>query len=134
MRDRYEGKNTSLMKDLVKLFFETLKTDSQALQIMFRTTPPSSKKIGPIERNYEVGIVKLLEEIIEEAISKREIKIPEPSKLALYIWSLMYGNAIIAHTEIFGLKENIPGYRSSTEYYNFVIERIDNFIESVKKR
>jgi AcrR family transcriptional regulator len=134
IRKTHQGKRLELLEKIVEFFFETLKTNKRFLQLMFKTNPPNAKTIGPIEREFEIGIIRILDEIINEAALNREIKMDDISKLALYVWNLMYGNAIIAYTDKFGLKENLPGYSNSLEYYSFVIKLLNKLIISLKKK
>jgi len=134
IKNNHTGKKLDLLEELIIYFFETLKTNNRHLILMFQTNPPISKEVGPIEKEFEVGIIRILDEIIKEAVINKEIKLNDTSKLALFLWNLMYGNAIIAYTDIFGIKENLPGYSTPIEYYSYVINLINRLITSLKKR
>jgi AcrR family transcriptional regulator len=130
----HKGKKLDLLEKLVRFFFETIKSNNQFLLLMFKTNPPSSNKVGSIERQFEVGIIRLLDQTIKEASMSKELKMENTSKLALYLWNLMYGNAILPYTDIFGPKENLLGYSNSLDYYTYVIELVKKIIISLKKK
>ena len=134
LRDSNENNNIDLIEKIILLFFENIKTDPRLFQIMFTTSPPPAQRKGPIEENFTVNTINILEEILIESIKKKEIRIKDPSATALYLWSLIFGNAMLSNTDIFGLRDNLFGKKTNLEYYNFVLEQIREYTDSLKRR
>ncbi len=106
-------------------------------QIMNEITAPSAREVGPIERNYKpFNTMKIIENVLEEAIEAGEINPVEPvSKLTYYMYGIIYGAAKMERE----LKKKDPiteliitrsKHLSIKEYREFIIQEIRKQLEN----
>ena len=90
--NQHQGTKLDLLMKIVENFIEFANEDFRRFQIMFIIPVPSSKKIGPIEKNYQqTGLLEKLKEILKEAMETNEIKKRNLDEFIYFIWSVIFG-------------------------------------------
>jgi hypothetical protein len=92
----------------------------------------NSKK-GPIEEQYEIRTIKILQEILLKASQEGEIQERETTKLAYFFWSMIFGIALSTQTDSFESLEKLPYFGTLDEYFDFVLRKIKIIIEVLQK-
>ncbi len=97
--NQHQGTKLDLLMKLIESFIEFANEDFNRFLVMFIIPIPSSKKIGPIEKNYQqIGFLDKLKKILEEAMKTKEIKERKLDEFTYFIWSVVFG---ITTTEMY---------------------------------
>ncbi len=131
---KHKGKNINLIEQIAETYFNEIREDYRKFRIVFKTTPPKSMKKGPIEEQYEIRTIKILQEILLKASQEGEIQERETTKLAFFFWSLIFGVALSTQTDSFGSIEKLPYFGTLDEYFEFVLRKIKILIEVIQKK
>jgi AcrR family transcriptional regulator len=129
----HDGKKIDLIEKIAKIYFDNITEDYRKYRLIFKTSPPKSNKKGPIEEQYRVKTLTVLQEILLQSAQNGEIKERETTKLAYLIWSFIFGIAMSTQTDSFGTIENIPYFGTLEEYFDFVLRKLSVFVESLKQ-
>ena len=130
----HKGKNILLIEQIAKTYFDAIKEDYRNFRLVFKTKPPKSTKKGPIEAQYEIRTIKILQEILLKASQEREIKEREIIKLAYFFWSMIFGIALSTQTDSFGMIEKLSYFGTLEEYFDFVLRKIKILIEILQEK
>jgi AcrR family transcriptional regulator len=129
--ENYKDKYIDLPAQIAEIYFDAIIEDYRKFRLVFKTTPPKSSKKGPIEQNYEITTIKILEDIFNKAVQNGEIRERETIKLAFFTWSLIFGIALSTQTDSFGTIEKIPYFGTIKEYFDFVLRKLRNLMDSL---
>ena len=129
----HKGNNIVLIEQIAALYFDAIKEDYRKFRIVFKTTPPKSMKKGPIEEQYEIRTIRILQDIFLKASQEGEIKERETIKLAYFFWSLIFGIALSTQTDSFGMIEKLPYFGTLDEYFSFVLRKIKILLKAIQK-
>ncbi|NPD90288.1 MAG: TetR/AcrR family transcriptional regulator [Asgard group archaeon] len=130
----YKGKSINLIEEIATVYFDSMKEDYRTFRLVFKTSPPKSSKKGPIEEQYQIKTITLLQEILLQAAQNGEIKERETTKLAYFFWSIIFGVALSTQTDSFGTIEKIPYFGTLAEYFDFVLRKIKVLVEALQKQ
>ena len=132
--ENYTGKYIELPVQIAQIYFDAINEDYRKFRLIFKTSPPKSSKKGPIERNYEIRTIKILEDVFEKASHNGEIQERETIKLGYFTWSIIFGTALSTQTDSFGTIEKIPYFGTLDEYFYFVLRKLDLLMQSIKEQ
>ncbi len=92
---KHEGTRLDLLMKIAEHFLAFASEDFHRFQIMFFIPVPSSKIMGPIEKNYQqMGLLEKLKKIIQDAMEAKEIKKRKDiDEFTYFIWSIIFGTA-----------------------------------------
>lgn len=90
--NEHQGTKVDLLMKLVERFIEFANEDFNRFMVMFIMPVPSSKKIGPIEKNYQqTGLLDKVKKILQEAMIAKEIRERNLDEFTYFIWSVIFG-------------------------------------------
>jgi AcrR family transcriptional regulator len=130
--ENYSGRFIDLPVIIAKFYFDAVVEDYRKFRLIFKTSPPKSSKKGPIEQQYEINTIKLLVDVFENASKNGEIKERETTKLAFFVWNLIYGTMFSTQTDSFGTIEKIPYFGTLEEYFYFALRKIEFLLNSLQ--
>lgn len=131
---QHKGTMVDLLMKLIEHFLNHANEDFNRFQIMFIIPVPFSKKIGPIEKNYQqTGLLEKLKDILQTAMEAKEIKERNLFEFTYFLWSIVFG---IATTEIYfkfktplleKMKEHPPSFTKES-YRECTLKEIQNLL------
>ena len=90
--ENHQGPYIPLFKKLAYFFLDYARDERRKFQMMYLMSPPPSKKVGKIEKNYvPVYPQYLLIDVIEKAKEAGEIMDMDSVKFSLLMFSIIYG-------------------------------------------
>ncbi|MFX1444983.1 MAG: TetR/AcrR family transcriptional regulator [Promethearchaeota archaeon] len=90
--NEHQGTKVELLMKIALSFIEFANEDFNRFIVMFILPIPSSKKIGPIEKNYQqTGLLDKIKKILHEAMMVKEIKERNLDEFTYFIWSVIFG-------------------------------------------
>ncbi len=126
----HKGSYFSLLEELILFFFEFSRTEPRRFKMMFVIPAPSSKIVGPIEKNYEViNPLDVVRNVVQKAIEAKELKVDNVENFIYFYYAIAYGAAHVMRDlpkddnimEPINMSSN---YDSVESFKNYVIEQM----------
>jgi AcrR family transcriptional regulator len=92
--NEHEGDYVELFMKIGEFFLDFAVADYKRYQMMFLISAPRSKKVGPLERDYEMfGTMKMMFDVVRKAQKELKIQNNRTPNLLYYIFSSIFGAA-----------------------------------------
>jgi AcrR family transcriptional regulator len=96
--NNHQGTYIDLVTNLIEKFIEFSTKDYRKFRFMHLMSPPTSDKLGKIEKTYKrFNILKSMSIIIKKAIDAGEINETNPEELTYFLFEIAFGHALIEH-------------------------------------
>ena len=132
--NEHQGTKVDLLMKLVERFIEFANEDFNRFMVMFIMPVPSSKKIGPIEKNYQqTGLLDKVKKILQEAMIAKEIRERNLDEFTYFIWSVIFGTIttdmyIKFHAPIMEYMKERPPSLTKKSFRECALKEIKNLL------
>jgi len=136
IEDEHDGNYINLFEKMMVFFLNFVQRDYKRFQMMFLISPPPSKKVGPIEKEYKpVNPLEVIKKVVSNAIAAKELPEMDANFFTYYLVGLSYGMAYIERElrirdPISEPIDENPGPERIAAFRDFILKWIRNQFET----